>query len=86
MNKYEVIHQAFNILKNDVMWTAYEDAPYFEYFYAEDELYIIRDTTIGNYMFIKAKSPDKARERYEKMLEDVSAPAIDEIIKGLDDL
>lgn len=41
------------------------DEPYYDYYYAEDELYIIRDRVYLRLWFCKAKSPKEAWQKYE---------------------
>ena len=45
----------------------------YEWYYAEDELYIIRHKQLGHIYFISARSPVKAVERLERRCEGVSA-------------
>lgn len=41
------------------------DEPYYDYYYAEDELYIIRDRVYLRLWFCKARSPKEAWQKYE---------------------
>ena len=47
---------------NNVRWRACEEDDAYEWYYAEDMLYVIRLKSANAYWFIKAKSPSKAFE------------------------
>lgn len=44
------------------------DEPYYDYYYAEDELYIIRDRVSLRLWFCKARSPKEAWQKYREEL------------------
>lgn len=52
------------------------DEPYYDYYYAESELYIIRDRITECMWFIEARSPKEAleelKDRWPKCGEDIS--------------
>ena len=47
---------------NSVRWRDCEEDDSYEWYYAEDMLYVIRLKLVNAYWFIKAKSPSKAFE------------------------
>ena len=59
------IHDFYNDLKN-IRWLDFKtvglDEPYNDYYYAEDELYIIRDRVTECIFFTEARSPKEAFE------------------------
>lgn len=67
------LHKIFEDLKR-VRWHDFEEvgynAPYFQYYYAEDRLYIICDIMLGNYWFVEAGSPAEAMQICEKRMEE----------------
>ena len=72
------IHDFFNDYRN-IFWLEFEKvgvkAPFYEYYYAEDELYLIRDNITECVWFIEAKSPkeafEKLQERFDSMKNDI---------------
>ena len=69
------IHDVFEGLKS-IRWHDFEEvgysAPYYQYYYAEDRLYVIRDCMLGNYWFVEAGSPAKAMQICEKLMEEAA--------------
>lgn len=59
----KILQKASEIIKNlnwkDFNIAGYTD-PYFDYYYAESELYLIRNKASGSIYFVKAKSPAEA--------------------------
>lgn len=67
----EQLHNIFDAIKNhEVYWRDFHevgmDEPYYDYYYAEDELYIIRDRIGETYYFVKARSPEQAMGKYKE--------------------
>lgn len=64
------IHNVHDFLLNDIAWNNYNpdiaereglrSASYYLWYYAQDQLYIIKDVMIDCCWFIKARSPYKA--------------------------
>lgn len=88
MSRDERIHDIFDALrKNEIPFHSFSDvgleAPYFSYYYAEDELYLIRDEMVQNYWFIRADSPKAAYEVVNHILENASSAGayVDEEVK-----
>lgn len=48
------------------------DEPYYEYYYAEDELYFIRDRVYQTFWATRAKSPKEAFEKFISMHQDLA--------------
>ena len=53
---------------------------YYDYFYAEDELYVIRDRIFDTIEFVRARSPKEALQKFHEVREEVFRP-----MKGADD-
>lgn len=59
------LHEVFVAIKDkQIKWQDFRNIGieeyYFDYYYAEDELYVIRDRIFDSIEFIKAKSPKEA--------------------------
>lgn len=59
------LHEVFVAIKDrQIKWQDFRDVGieeyYCDYYYAEDELYVIRDRIFDSIMFVKAKSPKEA--------------------------
>lgn len=48
------------------------DEPYYEYYYAEDELYFIRDRVYQTVWATRARSPKEAFEKFRSMSQDLA--------------
>ncbi len=61
-------HEVYEAIDRNIYWQDYRpfgiDDDYHDFYYAEDELYIIRDRTTHDLYFVKAKSPYKAFEKF----------------------
>lgn len=72
----ERVHDVFeNFTKpTGVRWHDFHevgiDEPYYLYYYAEDELYVIRDVMVDTFAFVEARSPAKALAKYKERLEE----------------
>lgn len=62
----EVIQKAMGYLMHGVKWNDYPDDYYHVWYYAEGEIYVIRDVMVDTFAFIEAKSPEEAYEKYMK--------------------
>ncbi len=65
MTTFDLIHKAAARLENMYCWCDYKNEYGLAYYYAEDELYVIKDTLTGAYNFIYADSPDNALKVYK---------------------
>ena len=59
------IHDIFSFFSgNDIRWHDFQevgvDEFYYDYYYAEDCLYVIRDRIYEKYYFVEARSPKQA--------------------------
>ena len=58
------------LLGNDILWHDFRevgrDEPYYDYYYAEERLYIIRDRVTQHMAFIEASSPGNAIDIYRE--------------------
>ena len=59
------IHNVFRFFSsNDIRWHDFQevgvDEFYYDYYYAEDCLYVIRDRIYEKYYFVEARSPKQA--------------------------
>lgn len=66
------LDKAFHLVASateNIYWRDFRDVgldePYYDYYYAEDELYVIRDRVYLRLWFCKAKSPKEAWQKYE---------------------
>ena len=62
------LHEAESVLK-DVKWNAFPDSRVharFEWYYAENQLYVIHDKETDAYSFVRERSPAKAVEHVKK--------------------
>ena len=48
------------------------DEPYYDFYYAEDMLYIIRDRLMETYYFTRARSPKEALDAFKERAHDVA--------------
>ena len=53
---------------------------YYDYYYAEDELYVIRDRIFDTIEFVRARSPKEALQKFHEVREEVFRP-----MEGADD-
>lgn len=61
-------HSLWNI-KDNIKWNDFRkvgvEEDFYDYYYAEDELYVIRDRIRGSMYLCKAKSPKEAWQSFE---------------------
>ena len=66
MNYDEMLHCIVHGFAKGIRWHYFAevglDVSDFEYYYAQDRLYVIRNNRFGYYSFIKASSPVEALE------------------------
>ena len=66
------IHDFYDDLCNMSCWRDFKDVgldePYYDYYYAEDELYMIRDRITEQVFFTEARSPKQALEHFKDAL------------------
>lgn len=71
----EAIHATYKALHGGIRWHDFRevgaDEPYYDWYYAENRLYIIRDRLMEQYWFIQARSPLEALEKFKDRLNDV---------------
>ena len=58
------IHRVFAAM-NEVRWWPFENDPSYEYYYAEERLYILRHKRYKTCYFVKAGSPGLALEAFK---------------------
>lgn len=59
MNAFEIVHQFYDRFET-VLWRQYETNTRYEYFYAEDRMYVIRDRNKKCIWITEADNPYKA--------------------------
>jgi len=62
------IHEVADGLASLWGWGHFENDDDLAYYYAEAELYVIRNTKTLSYAFIRARSPEEALRIYKKYL------------------
>ena len=72
LNVDKALHGAFEELEN-VKWMEFDKvgvkgADGLDYYYAESELYVIHGKLTGRIMFIEARSPKEAFEKYKEVV------------------
>ena len=45
---------------------------YYDYYYAEDELYVIHDRIFDDLEFVRAKSPKEALQKFREVRDDIA--------------
>lgn len=69
------VYQYFN--SKDIRWHDFHgvgiEEDYYDYYYAESRLYVIRDRCMNQYYFIKAGSPAEALQIFKGHAEDISS-------------
>ena len=71
MNKLDKsIHNLYEAhIANNIQWRNFQDIqidePYFAYYYAEDNLYVIRDIMTEQYWLVRATSPGEALRKFK---------------------
>lgn len=45
---------------------------YYDYYYAEDELYVIRDRIFDTIEFVRARSPKEALQKFREVRDDIA--------------
>ena len=71
----KLIHKFYNSLKS-IKWQSFEkldivNCTGLDYYYAEDNLYIIRDYFMNQYYFVEARSPQQALDIFLSDLHDI---------------
>ena len=83
MSKYDSqIHGVFAYFEGDeIRWHDFKevglDEPYYDWYYAEGRLYVIRDRIAEWYWFCYASSPKDAMEQFKEMMHDASMVGAD---------
>lgn len=76
MSLDKTIHNFHDRIK-DIMWRDFKDVGldeyYYDYYYAEEELYLIRDRISECIWFIEARSPKQALESLKAIWESMHA-------------
>ena len=78
MSKYDSqIHGVFAYFEGDeIRWHDFKevglDEPYYDWYYAEGRLYVIRDRIAEWYWFCYASSPKDAMEQFKETMHDAS--------------
>lgn len=72
------LHEVFVAIKDrQIKWQDFRNVGieeyYFDYYYAEDELYVIRDRIFDRIEFVKAKSPKEAYKKWRDQIEAVAS-------------
>lgn len=85
MSKYDSqIHGVFAYFEGDeIRWHDFKevglDEPYYDWYYAEGRLYVIRDRIAEWYWFCYASSPKDAMEQFRELSHDIAtAGMVDE--------
>ena len=62
------IHAVYEAFSSGVLWHDFREVggeePYFDWYYAEERLYVIRDRLTRQYFFVEARSPMEAIEKF----------------------
>lgn len=71
----EAIHAVYEAFTMGVLWHDFKefglDEGYFDWYYAEDGLYVLRDRLMQQYWFTKARSPWEALRKFQELAYDV---------------
>ncbi len=72
------IHNVFQYFNGkDIRWHDFHgvgiEEDYYDYYYAESRLYVIRDRCMSNYYFVKAGSPGEALSIFKEHGEDIAS-------------
>lgn len=72
------IHNVFQYFKSkDIRWHDFHEVgieeDYYDYYYAESRLYVIRDRCMSKYYFVKAGSPAEALSKFNGHVEDIAS-------------
>lgn len=65
---YEIFVKGKSIKWNEFPTESRCGCGYYDYYYAEDELYLVRDRIIGEIFLVKAKSPKEAIEKRDELI------------------
>ncbi len=69
------VYQYFN--SKDIRWHDFHgvgiEEDYYDYYYAESRLYVIRDRCMSKYYFVKASSPAEALQKFKDLVEDIAS-------------
>lgn len=90
MSKYDSqIHGVFAYFEGDeIRWHDFKevglDEPYYDWYYAEGRLYVIRDRIAEWYWFCYASSPKDAMEQFKEMIQ-MMPTATDVAVQSLED-
>lgn len=73
----KAIHEVYEYFNGtEVRWHDFHevggDEPYYDWYYAEGRLYVIRDRIAEWYWFCYASSPKDAMEQFKEMMHDAS--------------
>ena len=71
------IHEVHEYLSGEeIRWHDFREVgveeDYYDWYYAEDRLYIIRDRVMTTYYFVEARSPVDAMKKYREHREDIA--------------
>lgn len=71
------IHEVYRYLSGrEIRWHDFREVgveeDYYDWYYAEDRLYIIRDRVMTTYYFVEAGSPVEAMKKYRDHAEDIA--------------
>ena len=79
MNIDEAIHAVYEAFTMGVMWHDFLEIglveDYYDWYYAEDGLYVIRDRVMEQYYFVKARSPGEALHKFQELAYDIARAA-----------
>ena len=68
------VYQYFN--SKNIRWHDFHsvgiEEDYYDYYYAESQLYVIRDSCMSKYYFAKAKSPSEALQKFRDLADDIA--------------
>lgn len=75
MDYDDMIHCIVHGFSRGIIWHDFSDVglnePFYEWHYAQDRLYVIRDKKLHNYRFIKAGNPAEAMKVIQSEYEEV---------------
>lgn len=75
----EAIHAVYETFAMGVCWHDFREIglveDYYDWYYAEDGLYVIRDRVMEKYRFVKARSPGEALHQIQEQAYDMAKAA-----------
>ena len=75
LNIDKTLHAAYDALK-DFHYNDFHEVGvvehYYDYYYCEDELYIIHDRLTDEILFVEARSPKEALDKYKNITQEAS--------------